>query len=247
LLRKRNMCWTTGTIEGRVAVLLSAFALAVPYVAGAQSEQAPRFVVVLDAAHGGDDVGGRLANGQTEKAVTLALSVKLRSVLNARGIAVVTTRESDAAMDTDRRAGIANHAKAAACLSLHATETGAGLHLFTSSLAPATATRFTAWKTAQAGSVTRSLALAGSLNSALLAAGMKVTLGRTTLAGVDSMTCPAVAIELAPERGADGAVTAEPTDPDYQARVAATLASALLAWRSDAQKTAPQQTGAAQP
>lgn len=182
-----------------------------------------------------------------EKAVTLALSVKLRSVLNARGIAVVTTRESDAAMETDRRAGIANHAKAAACLSLHATETGAGLHLFTSSLAPATATRFAAWKTAQSGSVTRSLALAGSLNSALLAAGMKVTLGRTTLAGVDSMTCPAVAIELAPERGADGAVTAEPTDPAYQARVAATLASALLAWRSDGQKTAPPQTGAVQP
>lgn len=230
-----------------MAILLSAFALAVPCVARAQSAQAPRFVVVLDAAHGGDDAGGRLANGQMEKAVTLALSVKLRSVLNARGIAVVTTRESDAAMETDRRAGIANHAKAAACLSLHATETGAGLHLFTSSLAPATATRFAAWKTAQSGSVTRSLALAGSLNSALLAAGMKVTLGRTTLAGVDSMTCPAVAIELAPERGADGAVTAEPTDPAYQARVAATLASALLAWRSDGQKTAPPQTGAVQP
>ncbi|HWT65699.1 MAG TPA: N-acetylmuramoyl-L-alanine amidase [Terracidiphilus sp.] len=229
-------------LEGAVALLLTAFALAVPCQAQAPAAPAPRFVVVLDAAHGGDDLGGRLASGQMEKAVTLALSVKLRSVLNARGIAVVTTREADAAMEDDRRAGIANHAKAAACLSLHATETGAGLHLFTSSLAPAAATRFSAWKTAQAGSITRSLALAGTVNSALLSAGMKVTLGRTTLAGVDSMTCPAVAIELAPERGVDGKVTAEPTDPDYQARVAATLASALLAWRADG-----AQTGARRP
>ena len=60
---------------------------------------APRFVVVLDAAHGGDDPGGHLSNGQPEKAFTLALSVRLRSLLTARGIQVVTTRESDTAVD----------------------------------------------------------------------------------------------------------------------------------------------------
>lgn len=211
----------------------------------AQTAQ-PRFVVVLDAGHGGDDTGGRLANGQMEKSVTLALSVRLRSLLNARGIAVVTTREGDAAMEADRRAGIANHAKAGACLSLHATESGGGVHLFASSLTPAQGTRFAAWKTAQAAYVTRSLALAGALNAALAGAGVKVTLGRTALAGVDSMTCPAVAVELAPERGPDGKVTAEPTDADYQARVAATLASALLAWRATPQQDA-MQTGARQP
>ena len=70
----------------------------------------PRFVVVLDAAHGGDDTGGRLANGQLEKTFTLALSVRLRSLLAARGIQVVTTRESDATVDLNRRAEIANHA-----------------------------------------------------------------------------------------------------------------------------------------
>src|SRR5579875_1924236 len=55
----------------------------------------PRFVVVLDAAHGGTDTGVRLADGTAEKNITLALSVHLRSVLHARGIDVVTTRESD--------------------------------------------------------------------------------------------------------------------------------------------------------
>ena len=71
------------------------------------------------------------------------------------------------------------------------------------------------------------------MNSALLHAGFTVTLGRTALIAVDSMTCPALAIEIAPERGPDGKVTAEPDDPDYQARVATALAAALLEWRSD--------------
>jgi N-acetylmuramoyl-L-alanine amidase len=113
----------------------------------AQIPAAPqaRFVVVLDAAHGGDDAGASLANGQTEKSFTLALSVRLRSLLAARGIQVVTTRESDAAVDPNRRAEIANHAQAQACLSLHASESGSGVHLFASSLSPAQPTRFAAW------------------------------------------------------------------------------------------------------
>ena len=59
-----------------------------------------------------------------KRPLPLALSVRLRSLLAARGISVVTTRESDTTVDPDRRAEIANHAKAQACLSLHATESG---------------------------------------------------------------------------------------------------------------------------
>jgi len=191
-----------------------------------------RFVVVLDAAHGGDDAGGRL-NSQAEKDFTLALSVKLRSRLAARGIQVVTTRESDAAVDLNRRAEMANHANAQACLSLHGTESGSGVHLFVSNMAPIQQARFAAWKTAQAAWVTRSLALAGTLNSALLQAGMSVTLGRTALPAVDSMTCPAVAVEIAPERDAGKKLVAELDNPGYQARVAEALAAALLEWHTD--------------
>jgi N-acetylmuramoyl-L-alanine amidase len=190
----------------------------------------PRFVVVLDAAHGGDDSGARL-NGQPEKAVTLALSVRLRSLLGARGIQVITTRESDSNLDAVHRAGIANHANAQACLSLHATESGSGIHLFASSLPPAPAARLPAWKTAQATWVTRSLALAGVLNSALLHAGMTVTLGRTALPEVDSMTCPAIAVEVAPDRTTGATIDLD--DPGYQARVAEALAAALLEWKTE--------------
>ena len=204
-----------------------------PPAPAAPAPSSPRFVVVLDAAHGGDDLGGRLSNGQLEKDFTLALSVRLRSLLGARGIAVVTTRESDTTVDLDRRAAIANRVNAQACLSLHGSESGSGVHLFVSSLAPAQPTRFAPWKTAQAASVTRSLALAGTLNAALVQAGMNVTLGRTALLAVDSMTCPAVAVEVAPERGPDKKVTGGLDDPDYQARVAGALAAALLDWRSE--------------
>ena len=197
---------------------------------------APRFVVVLDAAHGGADTGAHLDSGQLEKAVNLSLNVRLRSLLSARGIQVVTTRESDSSVDLDKRAEIANHAKAGACLSLHASESGSGIHLFASSLPPAQPARFTAWKTAQAASVTRSLALAGILNSALAHAGFNVTLGRTALPAVDSMTCPAIAVEIAPERGEDNKILSEPDNPDYQARVALALAAAIVQWRTEARQ-----------
>jgi N-acetylmuramoyl-L-alanine amidase len=202
---------------------------------------APRFVVVLDAAHGGDDTGAHLSSGQFEKTADLAMSVRLRSLLNARGIQVLTTREADASVDDNRRAEIANHANAALCLSLHATESGSGVHLFASSLAPAQPVRFMAWKTAQAASITRSLALAGAVNSALTHAGFNVSLARIPLPGIESMTCPALAVELGPERDAEHNITAEPDNPDYQASVAAALAAAVLEWRTDPQRTEARQ------
>ena len=45
----------------------------------------PHFSVVLDAAHGGSDSGARLEPQLQEKDVVLALSVRLRSMLTARG------------------------------------------------------------------------------------------------------------------------------------------------------------------
>jgi N-acetylmuramoyl-L-alanine amidase len=221
-------------LAGAIAFLVASGAVATAQQAPAAPQA--RFVVVLDAAHGGTDAGGHLANNQLEKSFTLALSVRLRTMLLARGIQVVTTRDSDVAVEPNRRAEIANHAQAQACLSLHATESGLGVHLFASSLAPAAPARFAAWKTAQAGYVSRSLALAGVLHSALQQAGMSVTRGRTSLAAMDSITCPAVAVEIAPEMGPDKTVAAGLDDPDYQARVATALAAAIVEWRTEARQ-----------
>jgi hypothetical protein len=53
------------------------------------------------------------------------------------------------------------------------------------------------------------------------------------------MAGPAVAVEIAPESaGAPGqSPSAELSDPAYQARVAESLAAAMLEWRSDAGRT----------
>lgn len=218
---------------GRAALWAGLAALALLPCAMAQSP-APRFVVVLDAAHGGNDPGAKILSKsggtEPEKDITLALSVKLRSLLAARGIAVVTTREADVNLDAQRRAEIANHAVAQVCLTLHASMSGSGVHLFLSSLTAAEPARFAAWRTAQAAWVEQSLELAGTLRSALVHAGTTVTLGRTALTTVDSMTCPAVAVEMAPDSRANGGRSLD--DPDYQARMADALAAGLLEWKS---------------
>ena len=48
------------------------------------------------------------------------------------------------------------------------------------------------------------------------------------------MTCPAVAVEIAPEADADKKITAGLDDAGYPARVAEALAAALLEWRTEA-------------
>jgi N-acetylmuramoyl-L-alanine amidase len=192
----------------------------------------PRFVVVLDAAHGSADTGARLGTNLLEKDLVLALSVRLRSMLSARGIAVTTTRESDANLSPVNRAETANHAGGAACISLHATATGSGIHLFTSSLAPKPASRFLPWQSAQSAFITQSLRLSSEINSAMAHAQVPVNLGRTSMQPLDSFACPAVAVEIAP-LAVPGADTTALTDASYQARIVDALAAAIQQWRED--------------
>jgi N-acetylmuramoyl-L-alanine amidase len=192
----------------------------------------PQFVIVLDAAHGGADTGAHLASHLDEKDLVLALSIRLRSMLAARGISVVTTRETDLTLPPEKRAALANTQKPAACLILHASDSGSGIHLFTSSLAPATPTTFLPWDQAQAAYLQQSLRWAAEINTAMTHAGVPVTLGRTAMQPLDNMTCPAAAVEIAPLTKA-GAITAGLTDADYQSRILAGLAAAVEAWRQD--------------
>ncbi len=195
--------------------------------------QPPRFVVVVDAAHGGDDTGARLSGGVLEKTITLGLAARLRSTLHARGIEVVTTRQADLNLPPVSRAETANEARGAACLVIHATATGSGVHLFTSSLTPTANARFLAWQTAQSAYVTQSLKLESEIDSALAHAAIPVTLGRASVEPMDSLTCPEVAVEVAPLVGGH-VTTAKPvTDAGYQAAVANAVAAALEQWRSD--------------
>jgi N-acetylmuramoyl-L-alanine amidase len=192
----------------------------------------PQFLIVLDAAHGGRDMGAHLAEHLDEKDLVLALAIRLRSMLSARGVPVITTRESDMTLPPANRAALANAHKAAACLILHASDSGSGIHLFTSSLPPARPATFLPWDQAQAAYLQQSLRWAAEINSAMTHAGVPVTLGRTAMQPLDNMTCPAAAVEIAPLTK-DGAITAPLTDADYQSRILAGLAAAIESWRHD--------------
>jgi N-acetylmuramoyl-L-alanine amidase len=140
-------------------------------------------------------------------------------------------------VDADRRADIANRANAAACLNLHAalvsSKSGPAVHLFLSSLPTAADARFVPWRTAQSAWIPRSVALAGELKSALTHAGITVTLGRTALPAIDTMACPAVAVEIAPQRQTVAQDAASPDDAGFEAQVVDALAAALVEWRAD--------------
>jgi len=191
----------------------------------------PRFAVVIDAAHGGTDSGARLSDHLLEKDLVLNLSVRLRSMLSAHGISVVTTRESDSTIPALNRAETANHVGAAACIILHATTSGSGVHLFTASLTPVPVTRFLPWETAQGAYAEQSLKLSSEFDSAMTHAEIPVTLGRTALRPLDSFTCPAVVVEISPLSGKTH-VTAL-SDPEYQDRIVAALAAAVEQWQRD--------------
>jgi N-acetylmuramoyl-L-alanine amidase len=192
---------------------------------------APRFGVVIDAAHGGQDGGARLADHQLEKDLVLNLSVRLRSALSARGIFVVTTRESDNSIPQLNRAEAANHVGAAACITLHATTSGSGVHLFTSSLTQVPNVRFLPWETAQGAYAEQSLRLSSEVDSAMTHAEIPVTLGRTALLPLDSFTCPAVVVELSPLHTSSKVTPL--TDPAYQDRIVAAMLAAVEQWQHD--------------
>jgi N-acetylmuramoyl-L-alanine amidase len=203
----------------------------------------PAFSVVIDAAHGGANTGARIASNIVEKDTTLALSGRLRTALATQGVAVVMTRESDTDAPANQRAGIANHALASACLIIHATATGAGVHLFTSSLPPAVgnpsasatpaASALIPWQTAQAAWVTHSLRLTSEINSALGHAAIPTTLGIASVAPLDNLTCPAVAVEVAPLTNSATNPASSISDSKYQQRIIDALVSAILEWRTD--------------
>ncbi len=195
------------------------------------------FIVVLDAAHGGEETGTLLSSQLLEKTFVLNLSIRLRSALTARGILVLTTREGDASPTLDARAGEANHAKAGACLVLHATASGSGAHLYTSSLPPSAAPqgRLIPWQTAQAPFLTASLQLASEIGTALGSASIPFTLGRLRLQPMDSLQCPAVTVEIAPLRVTEQGKReqARIDEPAYEQRILNALSAALVQWRSE--------------
>jgi N-acetylmuramoyl-L-alanine amidase len=77
-------------------------------------------VVAIDAGHGGADEGAVGTRGLAEKVVVLDVARRLEAVLEARGLHVVLTRDSDSFVPLEARSAVANDARADLFVSVHA-------------------------------------------------------------------------------------------------------------------------------
>ena len=81
--------------------------------------QEDKFVVVLDAGHGGHD-SGNLGNGYKEKNIALNVTLEIGKELEKnKNIKVIYTRKTDVFIELHERANIANRADADLFVSIH--------------------------------------------------------------------------------------------------------------------------------
>ena len=158
----------------------------------------PRFLVVIDAAHGGDDRGAAITPTLNEKDVALAFARRLRTALDNQGIAAVLLRDSDTSLSSDQRVTSANTYHASLIVSIHATSSSSAVHLYTALLSPIPRTTFLPWETAQAAFLDQSLATADAISKQLTVRRIENAALSASLRPLSSFARPAVAIELAP-------------------------------------------------
>jgi N-acetylmuramoyl-L-alanine amidase len=150
--------------------------------------------VVIDPGHGGDAPGTQGSRGTQEKDVTLAVSRRLRTLIETRlGLKVFLTRDDDRTLSADERSAFANNHRADVFLSIHANSAvrpalrGAEVYYLTVERADAEARKkaeestatlpalgggsreidLILWETAQARYLEQSAALAGFIEQAL--------------------------------------------------------------------------------
>ena len=184
----------------------------------------PRFLVVIDPSHGGDDRGAALGE-LAEKDVVMALARRLRAELQNRGFNTIMLREGDANLSPEQRAEAANAARATVYISLHADVLGTGVRVYTSLLPPEQPHpgAFLPWETAQAGYLEPSRILANSILEEVAKKQINVAMLPAPLSPLNHVAAAAVAVEVAPPRPDLSSLT----QASYQQAVVTAIASAL--------------------
>lgn len=107
-----------------ISVALWVGALTPALAPAVESSGPDRFdTVVIDAGHGGDDVGARGAEGLLEKDLVLDIAHRLAEHFGGNGLKVVLTRRDDTFVPLEERTSIANDARADLFISIHANAT----------------------------------------------------------------------------------------------------------------------------
>src|SRR4051812_22577136 len=198
-----------------------------------------RYLVVIDASHGGDEVGATLSDELTEKDITLSLARRLRNELQARGVPTLMLRDNDGTMSVDDRAAAANAARPTLYISVHAGSMGHGIRVYTSVLNgnenteryPGAGVKvkagFLPWETAQAGSVENSRIIATSVTQQLNQSKIHASWSPAPVRPLNNIASPAIALEIAPPDSKRDDVSYL-ANPSYQQTVAIGVATALV-------------------
>lgn len=192
-----------------------------------------RLLIILDAAHGGDERGAALTSHLAEKDVTLAIARRLHTELETRGIPSYMLRDSDSTITLDQRATVANSLRGALYLAIHAGTLGKGLRIYTSMLAPTTlAQGLLPWETAQASFVSSSQRVATTMvgDMGKRALDFPVVLLPAPVRPLNNIAGAGVAIEVAPESRDPDTLS----DTSYQQAIATALANAIAAAHPEA-------------
>ena len=200
----------------RLSSLLIASLVLFVGLASTRSAQAQP-LIVIDAGHGGSDPGA-VGCSLEEADVVLDNALRLRTFLEAAGIRVALTRDSDVAVGLTARATFANGRGADGFVSIHSNA---------NSGTPATGTE--TWIANAAGA--RSLALARGIQSAMVAEWMLADRGvkRADFVVVRATTMPSALAELAFTNrcSPDAALLSSPA---ARQRLAEAQGQAILDW-----------------
>ncbi len=204
-----------------------------------QTRPPARFLVVIDAAHGGDDKGATLSATLAEKDVALAFARRLLHEFENKGIPASMLRTTDTTMTFDQRAQGVNMAHAAVYISVHASSVSHGVRLYTEMMPPSNAVidrhAFLPWQTAQAPYLDLSSQVAGSVAAECNTRQIAVRAMTSALRPMNSIAAPAVAVELAPT----GSKVEEVNNAKYQQNVAAAVAAGVAAIRAKLEAPRP--------
>jgi N-acetylmuramoyl-L-alanine amidase len=200
-----------------------------PAAAVAAGPAVRSLLIVIDAAHGGNDRGAAITPDMAEKDLALSWARHLQGELQAHGVASRLLRDADVSLSPEQRAVAANQAVPSLYLSVHVAGSGTGVHLFTSPTPALKAAPFLPWDSAQGVYVATSRLLAGALVTELLKRDIPALNRSSQLDPLNAIAAPALAIELAPP--ATGAV-AQLQSGSYQLSVCTAIAGVIAELRS---------------
>lgn len=186
-----------------------------------------RFLVVIDAAHGGSETGAMLPGQVAEKDLTLAFARRLQAAFDQQGVATLMLRNDDSTLSFDQRATAANAARPALYLAIHVSADGRGARIFTDRIPAPTSQRpaFLPWATAQSWFLDASHAAAGSIAAEFSKRQVAIAAYAAEVPPLDNLACAALAVEIAPLQ------SAALNSPGYQQAVANAIVAGVAAVR----------------